>query len=85
MSLSSTLFIKIKEERSQKGYVVWFFVLTVLLWFIYKFMQWRYKLKVIDERSIYIENDLSEHNGLSFNITFILVVISIFVIIEFNS
>ena len=85
MNLSSTLFLKIKEEQAQKGYIIGFFILSIFLWFIYKFMQWRYKLKMIDERSVYIENDNSEENNLNFNITFILVVIAMFIIIEFNS
>ena len=85
MTLSSTLFVKVKEERSRANYVIWFFVLTLLLWFSYLFMQWRYKLKVMDERSIYIENDVSEGNNSMFKITMILIAIAVFIMIEFNS
>ena len=85
MTVESTLFIKIKEARSQLSYVIWFFALTQLLWSIYKFVQWRYKIKVNNERGIYLEDDNSENNNTGFQISMILIVIAIFIIIEFNA
>jgi len=84
MTFKSTLQIKIKEEHSEVNYVIWFFGLTLLLWFLYKFSQWRYKLKINDERGIYIEEDNSEENGLNFQLTIILLIIGIFIMIAFN-
>jgi len=85
MNLTARVSITIKEERSRLNYVVSFFFLTLFLWFIYKFFQWRYKLKISDERTIYIEEDNSEGNSFNYQITIILLIISIFIIVSFNS
>ena len=84
MSVKSVLFVNIKEERSRLNYVIMFFILTLFLWFIYKFYQWRYKLKTISERSLYIEDDSSEGNTGAFQISMILLAIAFFIILEFN-
>jgi len=84
MTFKSTLKIKIKEEHSEVNYIIWFFILTLVLWLLYKFMQWLYKLKMNNERGIYLEEDNSEENGLNFQLTIILLIIGIFIMIAFN-
>jgi len=57
MNLSSTLFVKIKENSSRLNYFGWFFALTLILWLSYKFFAWRYKRKHNEERGLYNYND----------------------------
>ena len=56
-TLNSTLFVKIEEEYSKLNYIKSFFLLTVILWFIYKFLAWRYKRKIDNERGIYHDDN----------------------------
>ncbi|CAA6824249.1 MAG: Unknown protein [uncultured Sulfurovum sp.] len=84
MTLDSTLFVKIKEERSRLGYIIFFFIFTLILWFIYKFMEWQYQLKVADERGIDLDDDKPTNKNTGFQITMILIVIAMLIIIELN-
>jgi hypothetical protein len=83
-SIKSTLSIKIKETSSRLNYLGWFFILTIFSWLLYKFYQWRYKLKVEDERGIYIENYNSETNITSAQIGIVFIIFSISMIIAFG-
>ena len=51
-SLDATLYITINENYSKLNYFKWFFLLTVTLWLLYKFAEWRYKRRVEEERGI---------------------------------
>jgi Ca2+/Na+ antiporter len=85
MTLSSSLVVNIKEARSQLNYVLWFFITTLFFWLLYQFLQWRYKLKVEDERGLYLEDDSSKDNSVNLKMTLTLMVIAVFIMIEFNS
>ena len=97
MQLSSNLFVKIEEKHSKLNYFKWFFIITALLWFIYKFVGWRYRSKVDNERGIYHDDDyLSEYYkygssnwdkswGENFGIQFVfyLIMFALLIILEY--
>jgi len=97
-NLSSTLYVKIEEEHSKLNYFKWFFILTLILWFLYKFVTWRYRSKVDDERGIYHDDDyLSEYykygssswdkswgDTYGIQIVFYLVMFALFIMLEYN-
>jgi len=66
-NINSTLFVTVKEEYSNLSYIKWFFVLSVILWSIYKFISWRYRQKVDNERGIYHDVNFNQnyHNASS--------------------
>jgi len=84
MSLTSTLSVKIKEAYSKLNYLTWFFLLTLFLWLLYKFMQWRYKLKIHNERGIYLDEDSSKYNGFYEVIKIVFMVIAIIIMAMFE-
>lgn len=63
--LNSKIFVTIKEGSSHLNYMGWFFVTTMILWLIYKFLEWRYYKKVDEERGI-------ENSDRSFNNTYLI-------------
>jgi hypothetical protein len=97
-NLSSSLFVKVEEAHSKLNYLKWFFILTLLLWFIYKFLSWRYQNKLEEERGIYHDDDLLseyyKYGSSTWNkswgdnhallIAFYLVIFSLLIILEYN-
>jgi len=51
-ALKSTVSIQILEASSRLNYFTYFFILTMVFWLIYKYIEWRYHSKVEDERGI---------------------------------
>jgi hypothetical protein len=50
--LKSDVSIQIKEASSRVNYFVYLFLLTLLFWLIYKYMEWRYHRNIENERGI---------------------------------
>jgi len=84
MSLTSTLTVKIKEAYSKLNYMTWFFLLTLFLWLLYKFLRWKYKFKIHNERGIYLEEDNSKYNAFYEIIKVVLMVIVIILMAMFE-
>ncbi|CAA6806254.1 MAG: Unknown protein [uncultured Sulfurovum sp.] len=83
-SLKSTLFVNITEASSRLNYLVWFFIFTTFSWILYKFYQWRHKLKVDDERGIDMIHDNARYSGSREQMTLYLIVLAIILILVFG-
>ncbi|CAA6820373.1 MAG: Unknown protein [uncultured Sulfurovum sp.] len=79
----STLFITIKEASSRLNYLVWFFIISIALWLVYKFYKWRYNLKVEEEKGDFVAHHTQENKG-SHTLMIVLSIIFIAIIIAFG-
>jgi hypothetical protein len=78
MNLTSKLQIRIKEKHSVLNYIIGFFILTLFLWLLYKFMLWRYRRKIENERGIYLNEEDSDNyftSGFIMQIIYIVIII----------
>jgi len=55
--ISSTLHVNIEEAYSKFDYFKLFAFITFILWAIYKFIAWRYRRALDNERGIYIDDE----------------------------
>jgi len=65
MNVKSKLHITLKEQYSALNYTVWFFLFTLFLWLLYKFIAWLYKLKMNNERGIHLDEEDSDDDSIN--------------------
>ena len=79
--VASTIDVTIKQKKAQNGYVVLFFILSLIGYFLYKFSYMKYKKALQEEQSIFNSHEefyISLYNSITNNIW--LIIFFIFII-----